>query len=81
VLVEFEFSWMTYFVSLFVLLVCSIALSLLFPGAGRRDDSAARSHNADAPPPAQDESHDASRPGADAQPHQNALPAHPGDGA
>ncbi|MBN3854393.1 MULTISPECIES: hypothetical protein [unclassified Paraburkholderia] len=36
---EFEFSWMTYFVALFALMVCSIALSLLCPGAGRRHDS------------------------------------------
>lgn len=40
---EFEFSWMTYFVALFALMVCAIALSLLCPGAGRRRD---------APPPA-----------------------------
>lgn len=33
---EVEFSWMTYFVSLFVLVVLSIALSLLCPSGGRR---------------------------------------------
>ncbi|WP_233865527.1 hypothetical protein [Paraburkholderia adhaesiva] len=33
---DFEFSWMTYFVSLFVLVVLSIALSLLCPLGGRR---------------------------------------------
>lgn len=33
---EIEFSWMTYFVSLFVLVVLSIALSLLCPSGGRR---------------------------------------------
>ncbi|HTR07728.1 MAG TPA: hypothetical protein VMJ11_14000 [Paraburkholderia sp.] len=34
-----EFSWMTYFVSLFVLVVLSIALSLLSPPGGRRDST------------------------------------------
>ncbi|WP_293043184.1 hypothetical protein [Paraburkholderia sp.] len=34
---EIEFSWMTYFVSLFVLVVLSIALSLLCPSGGWRD--------------------------------------------
>lgn len=33
---EVEFSWMTYFVSLFVLVVLSLALSLLCPSGGRR---------------------------------------------
>jgi hypothetical protein len=33
--VDVEFSWMTYFVSLFVLVVLSIALSLLCPPGGR----------------------------------------------
>ncbi|MFP6557408.1 hypothetical protein WJ542_03555 [Paraburkholderia sp. B3] len=33
---EAEFPWMTYFVSLFVLVVLSIALSLLSPSRGRR---------------------------------------------
>jgi hypothetical protein len=56
--VDVEFSWMTYFVALFALMVCSIALSLLCPGAGKRrdppsssaapDDPDAESH---APPP------------------------------
>jgi hypothetical protein len=34
--VEAEFPWMTYFVSLFVLVVLSIALSLLSPARGHR---------------------------------------------
>lgn len=33
---EAEFPWMTYFVSLFVLVVLSIALSLLSPSRGHR---------------------------------------------
>ena len=32
------FSWMTYFVWLFVLVVLSLALSLLSPSGGRRPD-------------------------------------------
>lgn len=37
---EGEFSWMTYFVWLFVLVVLSLALSLLSPSGGRRRPSA-----------------------------------------
>jgi hypothetical protein len=37
--VDFEFSWMTYFVSLFVLMVLSIALTLLCPSGGRRSST------------------------------------------
>lgn len=33
---DIEFSWMTYFVSLFMLVVLSIALSLLCPPGGHR---------------------------------------------
>ncbi len=38
---EAEFPWMTYFVSLFVLVVLSIALSLLSPSRDRRHGPAA----------------------------------------
>ncbi|HKT93078.1 MAG TPA: hypothetical protein VJS18_12985 [Paraburkholderia sp.] len=46
-LVEFEFCWMAYFVALFVLMVLSIALTLLCPSAGQRGRTP-RSHEADA---------------------------------
>lgn len=35
---DFEFSWMTYFVSLFALMGVSLALTLLCPGGGQSDD-------------------------------------------
>jgi len=74
--VEFEFSWMTYFLSLFALMVCSIALTLLCPAAGKRDDGAAPGREADAAPPAGGSAHDTPQPAA-----RGALPAHPRDGA
>jgi hypothetical protein len=50
--VEVEFSWMTYFVSLFVLVVLSIALSLLCPSGGRRGTSVREDEDPHPPPPA-----------------------------
>jgi hypothetical protein len=55
--VEFEFSWMTYFLALFALMACSIALTALCPGAGKRDDNMARRSGADMSPPAEDPAH------------------------
>ncbi|MBB2927086.1 hypothetical protein [Paraburkholderia silvatlantica] len=46
-LVDFEFSWMAYFVALFVLMALSVALTLLWPSAGQRG-STPRAHEADA---------------------------------
>lgn len=73
---EFEFSWMTYFVSLFALMVCAIALTLLCPVAGKRDDGAASECSADATPFVEDPTHDTLQSAA-----RGALPAHPRDGA
>lgn len=76
---EFEFSWMTYFVALFALMVCSIALTLLCPVAGKRDDGGGHESGAEASPSTGDSAHDIS-PQLQQVDHR-ALPAHPGDGA
>ena len=71
---DFEFSWMAYFLSLFALMVCSIALTLLCPGAGKREDGVARERGADSAPSTEEAVHGASQPA-----ERGALPAHPGD--
>ncbi|QBQ96208.1 hypothetical protein [Paraburkholderia pallida] len=73
---EFEFSWMAYFLSLFALMVCSIALTLLCPGAGKREDGVAHERGPDASDSAGEAAHSASQT-AD----RSTLPAHPGDDA
>ena len=73
---EFEFSWMAYFLSLFALMVCSVALSLLCPVTGKRDDDVAHERVADASPPAGNAAH-----GTSQRADRGTLPAHPRDGA
>lgn len=73
---EFEFSWMTYFLSLFALMVCSIALTLLCPVAGKRNDGAAHERSADVSSPAKDLPH-----GTLQQTDRSAAPDRPDDGA
>jgi hypothetical protein len=50
--VDFEFSWMTYFVALFALMGVSLALTLLCPAGGERDDRSPPAHAADEHRPA-----------------------------
>ncbi|WP_322058771.1 hypothetical protein [Paraburkholderia sp. J63] len=76
---EFEFSWMTYFVALFALMACSIALTLLCPVAGKRDDGVDHESGAEAFPPMGDSAHGTSQQSQQAD--HRALPAHPVDGA
>ncbi|HKT95556.1 MAG TPA: hypothetical protein VJS30_03335 [Paraburkholderia sp.] len=73
---EFEFSWMTYFLSLFALMVCSIALTLLCPVAGKLDDDIAPERGADASPSAEGSTHGTSQPA-----ERSVRPTHSGDGA
>lgn len=79
---EFEFSWMTYFVALFALMVCSIALTLLCPVAGKRDDGVGRESDVEASPSTGDSAHGTSpQLSQSQQADRHALPAHPVDGA
>lgn len=79
---EFEFSWMTYFVALFALMVCSIALTSLCPVAGKRDDGVGRDSGTDASPLVGDSAHGTSQQSPQSQQlDRRTLPAHPVDGA
>ncbi|WP_043287854.1 hypothetical protein [Paraburkholderia oxyphila] len=73
---EFEFSWMAYFLSLFALMVCSIALTLLCPGAGKREDGVAHERGPDTSESAREDAR-----GASQTADHSTLPAHPDDDA